>query len=277
MGSAMRELLMEPRYDLLPYDGFAAALTAVPRGSAVAITLAPELGVESTVACTELAAKREYRPVPHIAPRFIADLDELNEIVHRLEVAGVRDIFVPGGDRAEPLGELTCAYDLLVALEDRGHAFDEIGIAGYPEGHSAIDDGTIAAAIDRKAPYATYMATQLCFDPRAIVGWIAGTRSRGIDLDVEVGIPGVVTYGRLMRVSWEYGVARPIAFLRKTTGVLGFASEIVRSGGRYEPTELVEELAVASSEGEVRIDRLRMYTFNFTGPTERWRARQLRA
>jgi methylenetetrahydrofolate reductase (NADPH) len=262
-------------FDLLPGDGFEEALSHVPDGSRVAVVLTPDIGVEPTVQGTEYATERGYEVVPHIAARFVEDRAELDRIAGRLTDAGVEDLFVPGGDRDEPVGEFSSAYDLLVALEELGYEFEEVGIGGYPTGHVEIDDATLAEAMERKAPHATYLVTQLCFDAGTIREWIDGIRGRGIDLPVEVGIPGVVNLRRLMAMSREWGVAQPLQFVRKTTGVLGFAKALVASRGRYTPDDMVDGLAPCVGDDHYGVRRLRLYTFNQTADTETWRRERL--
>jgi methylenetetrahydrofolate reductase (NADPH) len=227
--------------------------------------------MEPTVERTVQARRRGHEVVPHVAARFVEDADELDAIAGRLREAGVTDIFVPGGDRDEPVGEFASAHDLLVALEELGYEFDEVGVGGYPTGHDVIDDETLAAAMRRKEPHATYLVTQLCFDGEAIVDWIEGVRDRGIDLPVEVGIPGVMEYRRLMSLARRWGIASPLEFVSKTAGVFTFIRELVGSGGRYKPDDMLPTLAAARSDPLYDIRRLRLYTFNQTGPTEAWR------
>ena len=59
------------------------------------------------------------------------------------------------------------------------------------EGHAFIADGPLLDALREKAAFASYMTTQLCFDPAAIDAWIAARRAEGIALPVHLGIPGV--------------------------------------------------------------------------------------
>jgi len=269
--SAVGAALSDVTFDMLPAEGFEEALTHVPDGARIAVVLTPEVGIEPTVERTEQARELGYEVVPHVAPRFIEDRDELADIATRLTDAGVTDIFVPGGDRDEPLGEFASAYEMLLALEELGVSFEEVGITGYPTGHDSIDDATLMDAMDRKTPYATYLVTQLCFDAEAILSWIEGVRDRGIDLPVEVGIPGVMHYRRLMTLARKWGIAGPIGFIRKTTGFASFLREFVGSGGKYRPTEMVETLAPYWGDSECDIRRLRLYTFNQTQDTESWR------
>ena len=62
----------------------------------------------------------------------------------------------------------------------------ELGITGYPESHHLIDDETTIPAMFEKAPMATYIVSQICFDPETIATWIArvrGARHDAADLD----------------------------------------------------------------------------------------------
>jgi len=273
--AGVRALLDDPRYELMPFESFDDEVRYLPDDATIAITTSPQLGIERTIERAEDAADQGYDPVPHVAARYVTDRDHLVDIADRLVAAGVTDVFVPGGDREEPAGEFESAYDLLAALEELGYAFDEVGITGYPEGHAFLDEKTLTDAMDRKAPYATYVVTQLCYDPDAVVAWIERIRNQDVDLPVEVGIPGVMNYQRLLRISRKVGVGDSIEFLRKTTGVLGFIRQLVGSRGVYEPDELVDGLAPYATEDRYGIGGLHVYTFNETGDTESWRRERL--
>jgi len=264
-------LLADPRFELMPFDSFEAQMERLPEGAEIAVTASPQLGLDATVEWSERAAARGYDPIPHVAARYVRDAEHLDEVAGRLVDAGITDIFVPGGDREDPIGEFESAHDLLVALEDRGYAFEEVGITGYPEGHDFLDDRTLAEAMERKAPYATYLTTQLCYDPVAIRQWIETVRDRGIDLPVEVGIPGVMKYQRLLSISQKVGVGDSVRFLRKTSGIVGFVRRLVGSRGKYTPDDLVDGLAPYAADPDYGIRGLHIYTFNQVNDTETWR------
>jgi methylenetetrahydrofolate reductase (NADPH) len=269
--AAIGSCLSDVTFDMLPSEDFDEALSHLPNGARLAVVLTPHLGMEPTVERTIRARELGHEVVPHVAARFIEDAAELDEIAGALHEAGVTDIFVPGGDRDEPVGEFASAHELLVALEELGYEFEEVGIGGYPTGHDAIDDETLREAIDRKAPHATYLVTQMCFDAEAIVDWIEGIREQGVDLPVEVGIPGVMEYRRLMSLARRWGIASPLEFVGKTAGVFTFLRELVGSGGRYKPDDMLPTIAAARSDPLYDVRRLRLYTFNQTEPTEAWR------
>lgn len=269
--SGVAALLGDPRFELMPFESFSDQISHLPDGAEVAITASPTKELEATVECAEEAATRGYEAIPHIAARYVRDEAQLEEIAGRLEAAGVTDIFVPGGDRDEPVGEFASAYELLSALEELGYEFEDVGITGYPEGHEFLSDDTLVESMERKRPYATYVTTQLCYDPDDIVGWIERLRGRGVDLPVYVGIPGVVKYQRLLRISSRTGVGDSIQFLQKTSGVVDFVRRLVGSRGTYTPDRLLEGLAPYHDDPEYDIRGLHIYTFNEVPDTEAWR------
>ncbi|PSP57919.1 methylenetetrahydrofolate reductase [Halobacteriales archaeon QH_7_66_36] len=273
--TGVEELLTSVRFELMPFESFEEEITHLPDDATIAITTSPQLGIETTVDRTEEAAAAGYDVVPHVAARYVEDRDQLREIARRLTDAGVTDIFVPGGDREEPAGAFDSAHDLLVALDEMPYEFEEVGITGYPEGHEFLDDDTLAEAMAQKAPYATYIVTQICYDPDAVIEWIEEVRDHGVDLPVEVGIPGVMNYKRLMSISQKVGVGDSVKFLKKTTGVLGFVKQLVGSRGNYEPDELVDGLASHVNDPAYDIRGLHVYTFNQTPDTEAWRRGRL--
>jgi methylenetetrahydrofolate reductase (NADPH) len=192
-------LLDEPRFELMPFDSFGEQMGYLPDGAAIAITTSPTLGLEATIDWTEDAAAAGYEIIPHVAARYVRDREHLDEVAVRLQEAGVTDLFVPGGDREEPVGEFESAYELLAELValgvagdahvlelvaevlEGGEEFVEVGITGYPEGHEFLSESTLAEAMERKAPHATYIVTQLCYDPTAVVEWLETIRGRGVE------------------------------------------------------------------------------------------------
>ncbi|OYR42966.1 methylenetetrahydrofolate reductase [Halorubrum sp. Ib24] len=268
-------LLTDARFELMPFESFEDEIRHLPDDATIAVTTSPQLGIDTTVERTEQAAALGYDVSPHIAARYVEDRDHLDEIAERLTDAGVTDIFVPGGDREEPAGEFESAHDLLVALDELGHSFDEVGITGYPEGHDFLDAEALSDAMAKKSPYATYLVTQLCYDPDAVLEWIDDIRDDGVDLPVEVGIPGVMNYQRLMQISQKVGVGDSIKFLRKTTGILGFVRQLVGSRGVYKPDDLIDGLAPYADDDHYKIRGIHIYTFNQTPDTESWRTERL--
>ena len=157
-------------------------------------------------------------------------------------------------------------------MAEIGHPLAEIGIPAYPQGHAFIADAPLLEALRAKAAFASYMTTQLCFDPNAIAAWLAARRAEGITLPVHLGLPGVAEPQRLLAISARIGVADTHRFLVKNTR---FIARLIRSGGFYRPDGLLEGLAPLIADPANGIVDLHLYTFNAVDVTERWRTAYL--
>lgn len=273
----LARLLTDARFELMPFQSFTGELEELPEMAEIAVTTSPQLGIETTVEQSVAAAAAGYRVVPHIAARYVEGPEQLRWIIDALDEAGIEDIFVPGGDREDPDGPYESALDLLEALDAADHPFTDVGITGYPEGHAFIDDATLQSAMTAKAPYATYIVTQLCYDAETIVEWIDSVRDAGVDLPIEVGIPGVMNYQKLLKISAKVGVGDSVRFLRKTTGIVDTIRQVIGSRGMYTPDDLVEGLAAVADDGHYDLRGLHIYTFNNTEDLETWRQQRLAA
>jgi methylenetetrahydrofolate reductase (NADPH) len=272
---ALGEVLARPRYEVFPAKGAEDLVARLPKEAKVTVTCSPTRGIESTLLLTERLAERGLQVVPHISARLVADEEHLEGIVRRLGDLGVREIFVIGGDAKKPVGSFSGAFGLLCAMADMGHDFEHVGIAGYPEGHPVIGDDALRRALRDKLPFATYIVSQICFDPRAIVDWVADIRRGGIRLPVIVGIPGVVDNKRLFQVSRRIGVGDSARFLKKHTNLtMSLFAGLFKSGG-YSPDDLVGELAPYVGDLDFNIIGFHVYTFNQIESTEKWRRRML--
>jgi len=224
------ELLERPRYEVIPLDGTEdEVLEHVPREVTVTVTASPTRGLEPTLRLTSSLARHGYDVVPHLSSRSVTDAAEVAEIVDRLRGDDVRNVFVVAGDAEEPRGPFHGAIDLLEALAELGRPFAEVGITGYPEPHPLFDDRTAVAAMSAKARHATYVVSQVCFDPAVTASWIEGVWARGTRLPVFVGIPGAVPRAKLLRVSTRIGIGDSLRFLRKNGS---FAGRLVRGFGQ---------------------------------------------
>jgi methylenetetrahydrofolate reductase (NADPH) len=268
---ALVEALAQPRFELIPMEGAIERAALLPEGAKVTVTCSPTRGIESTLLLGEKLLERGFRIVPHIAARLVADRAHLDEIVRRLDDLGVREIFVIGGDAKKPVGPFSSAVELLSAMADSGHDFEHVGIGGYPEAHPNIDDETLRQTLLDKRPFATYIVSQMCFDPDAILNWVADIRRRAIGLPVYIGLPGVVERKKLLQISLKIGVGDSARFLTKYTQVL---TRFLKPGG-YSPDELVKNLAPFVEDQDYNLAGFHIYTFNQVESTEEWRRQVL--
>jgi methylenetetrahydrofolate reductase (NADPH) len=265
------ELLRNARFEVLPLEGIEEQVLAhLGTDAKVTVTASPRRGLEATVELTERLTAAGYATVPHISARLVRDRAHLTELIDRLHASGVRELFVLAGDAAEPAGEFPGAVELLEAMGPRRGDFDAIGITGYPESHHLISDEETIRAMFAKAPMATYIVSQLCFDAEVIAAWIANVRRRGTDLPIWIGVPGNVAYSKLLRTSMRIGLGESARFLRHRGS---WISRIVMR--QFKPERLVRELAPIAAEPAARVAGFHLYTFNEVARTERWRRAEL--
>jgi methylenetetrahydrofolate reductase (NADPH) len=264
---ALVERLERPRYEILPLDGIVDEVVAhVPVGARVTITASPAKGLAPTVGAAERLAAHGFIVVPHLSARLVRDREHLEELSRRLLAAGVREVFVPAGDADPPAGEFHGAVDLLRAMSELKVEFDEVGITGYPESHHLISDEETIQAMFAKAPMATCIISQICFDAGVIQGWIRQVRTRGVDLPLWIGLPGMVDYAKLVRISMKIGLGESARFL-------GHHRSWMRRllTRQFKPDTLMRDLAASVADPASRVAGFHFYTFNEVERTERWR------
>jgi methylenetetrahydrofolate reductase (NADPH) len=263
---ALAELLRRPRFEVIPLDGIEEQVRAhLGTDVKVTVTASPRKGLEATLGLSERLARAGYPVVPHLSARLVRDRSHLNEVVARLREAGVRELFVPAGDAAVP-GEFAGAAELLRAMGPLRAQFDEIGITGYPETHHLISDEETIQAMFAKAPMATCIISQICFDAGAIGSWISEVRRRGTALPIWIGLPGSVDYSRLVRISMQIGLGESARFLRHHSN---WMSRLITR--QFKPDPLLRGLAPTLTDPEANVAGFHLYTFNEVARTERWR------
>ena len=184
---------------------------------------------------------------------------------------GVRNVFVIAGDGREPAGEFTDSVSLLEAMARSGHGLQDVGVSGYPESHSFIDDDMTIQAMWDKRRIATYIVSNLCFDPRVVKKWVGRVRRRRVEMPIHIGMAGVADPAKLLRISTRIGVTDSARFLR---GHTNWFMRMLRPGG-YDPGRFVSALLPDLAAPDKKIAGLHVFTFNEIGPTERWRQEML--
>jgi methylenetetrahydrofolate reductase (NADPH) len=261
-------LLHKARYEVLPTQSAEdAVLESVPRDVVVTITASPSRGLEPTLALAERLAAEGYQVVPHLSARLVRDSAHLGEVVARLTAIGVVDVFVPAGDADPPAGEFSSALDVLEYLIELGSPFKQVGITGYPETHPKIEDDITVQSMWDKRRHATYIVSNLCFDPAVLRQWIVRIRRRGVKLPLLVGLAGPVDRTKLVQMATKIGVADSARF------VAGHSSAFVRlsTPGAYQPERLLDRVGSTLAAPESVVTGLHVFTFNQVRQAEQWR------
>ncbi len=271
-GAALHGALKSARYEVLPTAKIAATIVDnVPRDVTLTITASPTKGIGATLDLAELLIGEGYSVVPHLAARMISGKAELAEIADRLTGQGVTNVFCPAGDADPPAGEYVGSLALLEHLTELGRPFAQVGITGYPESHPAIEDDVTIQSMWDKRPHATYVVSNLCFDPDTIAKWLRRMRKRGISLPVLIGLPGPVERTKLLTMATKIGVGQSARFLKSHASTF---ARIAAPGG-FSPDRFLRKATPIFADPALNVAGLHLFTFNQVAETETWRQKLL--
>lgn len=126
--SALRRALTRPRYEIIPMKGACDQARELPTGATVTVTCSPSRGVSATIELAEQIQKLGYTAVPHLAAKRFHSRSHLDETMARLSEAGIKDVFVVGGDGENQAGPFPRGADLIAALAEIQPELRSVGI-----------------------------------------------------------------------------------------------------------------------------------------------------
>ena len=267
----IREDLQKSYMEIIPVPGIEDRLDPLPSDMYLAVTCSPTKGVDETLELSEKLIAKGFKVTPHIASKCVSGEKHLETIIKKLDELGIESIFVPGGDRPEPMGNFNNALDLLRALKKLGHNLNKIGMAAHPEGHPDVSSEVLMEALEEKKDLADFIVTQMCFDAKILNDWMVEIHKKGIDLPVWVGLPGVIERGRLLKTSLRIGVGDSLRFLRKKSQI---ATELMKSS-IYNPDDLLRDFTEQNDINQSNLAGYHIYCFNQIETTEKWRTESI--
>lgn len=267
--AALAALVAGAKFEVIPLLNALEPCEALPPGSTVTVTSSPSHGIEATVELAEKLARSGHTVIPHLSAHMIWTHQHLEGLLERLAEGGFRRVFVVGGDAGDH-GDFHDGLMLLRAIDELGRPFDEIGVPSYPEGHANISNERLLEVLLEKQRYASYMTTQMSFNPGAIARWIGRMRASGVTLPVHLGVPGVSELTTLLSIAARIGVADSARYLKKNRSLLG---QVIL--GRFGPDALLRELAPTLADPAAVVEALHIFTFNQVEATVGWQERML--
>jgi methylenetetrahydrofolate reductase (NADPH) len=266
--SVVEPLLRHPRYEVIPSDAIEdAVVSSVPQDVTLTVTASPTKGLEATIALAQRLSEHGFTVVPHLSARLVVDDQHLEDVVAQLRASAIDDVFVPAGDADPPAGRFDSALSLLIRLDEMGRPFSRMGITGYPQSHPNIDDDVTVQAMWDKRHYATYIVSNLCFDPSVVRRWVKRVRARGVTQPIYFGLAGPVERTKLLTMATKIGVGESARFLS------GHAEWFLRMGapGGYNPSRLLARTSATLRDPASDVEGLHVFTFNQVRQTEQWR------
>jgi len=242
----------------------------IPDHSPVSITFLPGEDFDSRVLAARRVRDAGFTPVPHISARRLRSAGELDSFLGALtDGASVDRVFVVAGDIAEPAGPFGDALAVIRSGALVRHGIEQVGIAGYPEGHPDISKAALAGALFDKlealeaAGQSGWIATQFGFDADPVIDWLTALRDR-TDIPVRIGIAGPASIKALIRFAARCGVGVSAKVMAK------YGLSLTQLLGSAGPGPLIEELA-DRLEPEIHGDvRLHFYPFGGLEKTADW-------
>jgi methylenetetrahydrofolate reductase (NADPH) len=267
--TTVEELVTAANIEVIPLRGADEKALAIPPASTITITCSPKFGLERTLEHVIRARESGHRVVPHLAARMVEDEAQLQRFLGILSSVGVEDLYVVGGDGADPVGKYSEAFHILEAIQELDHDLQRIGVGCYPEGHPNIAEDALVDALQRKQPYADYMVSQLCFDAATLTGWLRTMRQAGITLPVRIGVAAPLQTRKLIELSLKIGVGSSVKFLTKQHGFVGN----LLLGRSYTPESLISQIVEETGSDELGIEGLHLFSFNQIDATVEWQRR----
>ncbi|MUZ71563.1 methylenetetrahydrofolate reductase [Agrobacterium vitis] len=254
-------------------DSFQALL---PAGTRIYIAHVDGTPFEDMVATARRLHKEGFPVMPHIPARSIADVTQLEDLLKQYrDEADVRQALLLAGGIAKPRGTLSSSMELIeTGLFDR-LGFNQLHIAGHPEGNSDIDaDGSttqIDSALRWKFDFSNRtdarmaIVTQFAFDAKVIIDWAERIDALGIGLPIHVGIAGPAKLQTLIKYAISCGVGPSLKVLQKR------ALDLRKLLMPYEPTDMIAQLVAYKAENpQSNISKLHLFPLGGIEPAARW-------
>lgn len=272
-GKTMRKLAMRASIEFSARELRKANDIAVTllRGRETFLAWTPNLTADDMVEATSFARSLGLTPVPHIVARRLGSEAVARSLLARLSESGAEAVLLIGGDVADPAGPYRSSFDLLRTGLLQTTGIRKFGVAGYPEGHPAMDDGLIRETLDLKLDYArkegleVFVVSQFCFDGSVIADWATRLRARGVTAPIRAGVAGPTNPAKLLELGLRCGVGNSIRALKGKMG------SVLRLVAAYEPQEVIEDIAVAClATPALGALSVHLFAFGGAGMTAQW-------
>jgi|SRR5450432_172485 len=205
--------------------------SVLPAGTAIYVAHTPKSSFAQVIKAALAVRRAGFRAAPHIAVRRVADSRTLRAGLMELRAGGVEEILLIAGDAPRPVGEFSGTLDVLHSHVVQEAGISRVGVAGHPEGHSAVDTESLWKALDAKQAYALraglrmQIVTQFGLSAGAFAAWQRELAARQILLPVRVGIAGPASAATLLHFALQCGIG---ASTRALMGNIGTAARRLR-------------------------------------------------
>tara|TARA_B100000925_G_scaffold12635_1_gene8873 strand:- start:596 stop:1447 length:852 start_codon:yes stop_codon:yes gene_type:complete len=246
----------------LKIDNFA---DLIPKGTLIYIAHIEGTPIEDMTSTAKKINEQGFKPMPHFPARIIKDKNVLQDWISRYQnEADVKNALLIAGGANKPYGDYDSSIQLIESeLFDKAN-FQNLHIAGHPEGSTDIDpDGTtknVDEALSWKNEFSKRtdasmaITTQFSFDSKTVINWANDIKKSGIDIPIHIGVAGPAKLQTLLRYSLECGVGASIKIIQKR------ALDLTKLLLPYKPTTIISELANYKADNpDFNIDKVHFF------------------
>ena len=220
----------------------------IPKGTLIYIAHIEGTPIDEMVATAKKINEQGFSPMPHFPARIIKDKNVLQDWISKYQnEANVKNGLLIAGGANKPYGEYDSSIQLIESeLFDKAD-FQNLHIAGHPEGSMDIDPDGSTKNVDQALSWKNEFSkrtdakmaitTQFSFDADSVIRWANNVKKSGIDIPIHIGIAGPAKLQTLLRYSIECGVGASIKIIQKR------AMDLTKLLLPYKPTNIITELA----------------------------------
>ena len=220
----------------------------IPKGTLIYIAHIEGTPIDEMVATAKKINEQGFSPMPHFPARIIKDKNVLQDWISKYQnEANVKNGLLIAGGANKPYGEYDSSIQLIESeLFDKAD-FQNLHIAGHPEGSIDIDPDGSTKNVDQALSWKNEFSkrtdakmaitTQFSFDADSVIRWANNVKKSGIDIPIHIGIAGPAKLQTLLRYSIECGVGASIKIIQKR------AMDLTKLLLPYKPTNIITELA----------------------------------
>ena len=243
----------------------------VDKKSNIYVTYLPDEEMNKVIDTAKKLTVEGYSVIPHLPARTIANNDELEKYIKSLsEESGCSKILVIGGGGNQQ-GTITSSIEVLETDLLSKYNFEEVGLAGHPEGNPDVKQIDLDKAIieknkfSKKTDFKMYLATQFFFEAKSLKEWEIHLNSLDNNLEIHAGIPGPATLKTLLSYATSCGIGNSIRFLSKQ------ALNITKLATTRSPDKLIYDLASYQIENpKTKLKKIHFYAFGGIKKTSDW-------
>ena len=271
---AIQALVRGASIEITPPDAelVPALATLLPAGTVVIVAHTPKATLGGVADAAFEVQAAVFRASPHIAARRLESRSELERALARLAEGGCDRALLIAGDLSRPLGPFASTLDILSSGILEACGLRTFGVAGHPEGHRDVPDGTLWNALAAKQEFASRTGlevrvfTQFGFEAPRMIAWTRELRRRGIGLPVHPGVAGPASVDKLVRYAVLCGIGASLRAAVSDAGRIASVRKAARSAD-----QVILSLAAARSEaGDIGLESPHFYPFGGTLGTAKW-------